>query len=65
MYIRKKSLFLIPLLFSLFIFSQDIEEIVVKGEYREKSVSEEDSSILIIQSEKINSQAIKHFQQLS
>ena len=65
MYIRKKNLYLIPLLFSLFIFSQDIEEIVVKGEYREKSVSEEDSSILIIQSEKINSQAIKHFQQLS
>ena len=65
MYIRKKNLYLIPLLFSLFIFSQDIEEIIVKGEYREKSVSEEDSSILIIQSEKINSQAIKHFQQLS
>ena len=50
MYIRKKNLYLIPLLFSLFIFSQDIEEIIVKGEYREKSVSQEDSSILIIQS---------------
>ena len=65
MHTRIKNLFLISLFFSIFIYSQDIEEIVVKGEYREKSISEEDSSILIIQSEKINSQAIKHFQQLS
>ncbi|RZO26656.1 MAG: TonB-dependent receptor, partial [SAR86 cluster bacterium] len=65
MYIRKKILFLLPFLFSFIVFSQDIEEIIVKGEYREKSISEEDSSIVIIQSEKIKSQAIKHFQQLS
>ena len=65
MYIRINILFLIPLFFSFLIFSQDIEEIIVKGEYREKSISEEDSSIVIIQSEKIKSQAIKHFQQLS
>ena len=65
MYIRKKTLFLLPIVFSLLVFSQDIEEIIVKGEYREKSISEEDSSISIIQSEKIKTQAIKHFQQLS
>ena len=59
MYIRKKILFLLPLLFSFIVFSQDIEEIIIKGEYREKSISEEDSSIVIIQSDKIKSQAIK------
>ncbi len=65
MYISNKILSLSTLVFSLSIFSQGIEEIIVKGEYREKSIIEEDSSILIIQSEKIRSQAIKHFQQLS
>ena len=65
MYIRKKILFLLSLTFSLSVLSSDIEEIIVKGEYREKSLGEEDSSIVIIQSEQIKSQAIKHFQQLS
>jgi outer membrane receptor protein involved in Fe transport len=65
MYIRKKNLLLLPLLFSVFIFSKNIEEVVVKGEFREKSISEEDSSISIISSETIKSKAIKHFQQLS
>ena len=65
MYISNKILSLSTLVFSLSIFSQGIEEIIVKGEYREKFIIEEDSSILIIQSEKIRSQAIKHFQQLS
>ena len=65
MYIRKKNLLLLPLLFSVFIFSKNIEEVVVKGEFREKPISEEDSSISIISSETIKSKAIKHFQQLS
>ena len=65
MYIRKKNLLLLPLLFSVFIFSKNIEEVIVKGEFREKSISEEDSSISIISSETIKSKAIKHFQQLS
>ena len=65
MYIRKKILFLLPLIISLSVSSNDIEEIIVKGEYREKSIKEEDSSISVIQSEKIKTQAIKHFQQLS
>ena len=65
MYVSNKILFLLPLFFSLVVFSQDIEEIIVKGEFREKLISEEDSSIAVIQSEEIKSQAIKHFQQLS
>ena len=65
MYIRKRILFLLPIIFSLSVLSNEIEEIIVRGEYREKSISDEDSSIVVIQSEKIKSQAIKHFQQLS
>ena len=38
---------------SLSVLSNEIEEIIVKGEYREKSISGEDSSIVVIQSEKI------------
>ena len=48
MYIRKKILFLLPLVFTFNVFSQDIEEIIVKGEYREKSIIEEDSSLSLI-----------------
>ena len=44
MYIRKRILFLLPIIFSLSILSNDIEEIIIKGEYREKSISDEDSS---------------------
>ena len=55
MYIRKKILLLLSLTFSLSVLSSDIEEIIVKGEYREKSLGEEDSSIVVIQSEQIKS----------
>ena len=65
MYIRNKFLILLPFLLSFFLQSEEIEEIIIKGEYREKLVNEEDSSIFVIQSETIESQAIKHFQQLS
>ena len=65
MYIKKKYIFLLPLVFSLFNFAQEIEEVIVQGEYRKTSLSEKDSSIVVIQSEEIKSQAIKHFQQLS
>ena len=54
MYISNKILSLSTLVFSLSIFSQGIEEIIIKGEYREKFILEEDSSILIIQSEKLS-----------
>tara|TARA_B100000579_G_scaffold433423_1_gene452150 strand:+ start:2283 stop:4382 length:2100 start_codon:yes stop_codon:yes gene_type:complete len=65
MYINKKNLYLFLLAFSMVGFSQEIEEVIIQGEYRKISLSEQDSSIVVIQSEEIKSQAIKHFQQLS
>ena len=50
---------------SLTIFSQDIEEIIVKGDWREINVLEEDSSIVILNNQIIESQPIKHFENLS
>jgi hypothetical protein len=41
-------------------FSQDIEEIIVKGDWREINVLEEDSSIVILNNQIIESQPIKH-----
>ena len=46
-------------------FSQDIEEIIVKGDWREINVLEEDSSIVILNNQIIESQPIKHFENLS
>ena len=57
------SLFFI--FFSITGFSQDIEEIVVKGDWREINVLEEDSSIVILNNQIIESQPIKHFENLS
>ena len=57
------SLFFI--FFSITSFSQDIEEIVVKGDWREINVLEEDSSIVILNNQIIESQPIKHFENLS
>ena len=51
--------------FSVTVFSQTIEEIVVKGDWREKNVLEEDSSIVVLNSQIIESQPIKHFENLS
>ena len=51
--------------FSINSFSQDIEEIVVKGDWREINVLEEDSSIVILNNQIIESQPIKHFENLS
>ena len=57
------SLFFIFL--SITSFSQDIEEIIVKGDWREINVLEEDSSIVILNNQIIESQPIKHFENLS
>ena len=46
-------------------FSQDIEEIILKGDWREINVLEEDSSIVILNNQIIESQPIKHFENLS
>ena len=51
--------------FSVTVFSQTIEEIVVRGDWREKNVLEEDSSIVVLNNQIIESQPIKHFENLS
>ena len=55
-------LLFIPL--SIDLFSENIEEIVVKGDWRESSILEEDSSIVILDSKILDSQLIKHFKNL-
>ena len=50
---------------STLLLSQDIEEIVVKGDWRERSILEEDSSIVILNTSILESQPIKHFENLS
>ena len=51
--------------FSVTVFSQTIEEIVVKGDWREKNALEEDSSVVVLNNQIIESQPIKHFENLS
>lgn len=51
--------------FSVTVFSQTMEEIVVKGDWREKNVLEEDSSVVVLNNQIIKSQPIKHFENLS
>ena len=51
--------------FSLEMSSQAIEEVIIKGDWRETSLSAEDSSIAVLDSKLIESQALKHFENLS
>ena len=51
--------------FSVTVFSQTIEEIVVKGDWREKNVLEEDASVVVLNNHITKSQPIKHFENLS
>ena len=51
--------------FSFEIIPNEIEEVVVKGQWRENLISQEDSSIFVIDSQVTEDQAIKHFQQLT
>ena len=46
--------------FSLEMSSQAIEEVIIKGDWRETSLSAEDSSIAVLDSKLIESQALKH-----
>ena len=60
--------FLISTLISFFsteVFSDPIEEIVVKGSWRQTSAAQEDSSVIFLSSDEIKAQPIKHFEQLS
>jgi outer membrane receptor protein involved in Fe transport len=51
--------------FTTELISQDIEEVVVKGSWRETKLVEQDSSVVILNNRVIESQAIKHFENLS
>ena len=66
MHIINNTFFLFFFIFlSITGFSQDIEEIIVKGDWREINILEEDSSIVILNNQIIESQPIKHFENLS
>ena len=51
--------------FSIESFSESIEEVVVKGSWREKSANQEDSSFILFSSKNVKAQSMKHFEQLS
>ena len=51
--------------FSSQIASETIEEIIIKGDWRQTSADQEDSSLLVLEEEIIKSQPLKHFEQLS
>jgi iron complex outermembrane receptor protein len=51
--------------FSINLISEDIEEIIVQGNWRETRLIEEDSSVLVLSSKETQSAPIKHFENLS
>ncbi|MDC1149007.1 TonB-dependent receptor [Gammaproteobacteria bacterium] len=51
--------------FTINLISEDIEEIIVKGDWREAKLLDEDSSLVLLRNEIIESQPIKHFENLS
>ena len=51
--------------FSTEVFSDPIEEMVVKGSWRQTSTAQEDSSVIFLSAEVIKAQSMKHFEQLS
>ncbi|MEL0207911.1 MAG: TonB-dependent receptor [Gammaproteobacteria bacterium] len=63
----KKNIFLIYffILISSDLLSKDIEEIIVKGTWREARVLEESSSIVILNTKLLKSEPIKHFENIS
>ena len=63
----KKNIFLIYffILISSDLLSKDIEEIIVKGTWREAKVLEESSSIVILNTKLLKSEPIKHFENIS
>ena len=63
----KKNIFLIYffILISSDLLSKDIEEIIVKGNWREAKVLEESSSIVILNTKLLKSEPIKHFENIS
>ena len=51
--------------FSINLISEDIEEVIVHGNWRETRLIEEDSSVLVLSSKETQSAPIKHFENLS
>ena len=51
--------------FSINLISEDIEEVIVQGNWRETRLVEEDSSVLVLSSKETQSAPIKHFENLS
>ena len=51
--------------FSIEVFSDPVEEIVVKGSWRQTSAAQEDSSVVFLSSDAIKAQSMKHFEQIS
>jgi len=51
--------------FSINLISEDIEEVIVQGNWRETRLIEEDSSVLVLSSKETQSAPIKHFENLS
>ena len=50
---------------SEFIFSDELEEVIVVADYRQTDLSKEDSSVFILDQDDIKSEPIKHFENLS
>ncbi len=61
----KKYLFIIVLLSSICLADDDVEEVVVKADWRETKLIEEDASTFILGQSEIDSQPIKHFENIS
>ena len=59
-------LYIFVILFaSEFIFSDELEEVIVVADYRQTDLSKEDSSVFILDEDDIKSEPIKHFENLS
>ena len=61
----KNYLFFIILLSSFSLSDNDVEEVVVKADWRETKLIEEDTSTFILGESEIDSQPIKHFENIS
>ena len=58
-------LYIFVILFaSEFIFSDELEEVIVVADYRQTDLSKEDSSVLILDEDDIKIEPIKHFENL-
>ena len=61
-----KSIFfsLLFIFISIDLLTEDVEEIIVKGNWRESSALQKSSSIVILNKKILESQPVKHFENL-